>query len=340
MSDFQDDARSHDEALLVGNFVKLYGSIVTSSVWGESAPTRIVWLTMLAIADVNGGVAGSVPGLARIANVTIPECEAALAVLEAPDEYSRTEENEGRRIREVRGGWMVLNYKLYRELRTPKQVIEAERKADYRERQKEQRDTTGLSRMSHTEGEGEVEAEVTTHSLTPAREEVPEEWSWMSVVMSDFCLRRENPAAWASAFAGMTAGLGTPGGKSVTQAQIEQSCNEIEQLGGDITPRRFRRVLEQVIEPASAFANTPREGSPANAIEARAAKMLAEFRECRAPMHPNSVTPEGWAKLDDAGRVAMKMIGGAPRVLNASDRDYGFIVKEFTKFYTNERRGT
>jgi len=35
--------------------------------------------------------------------------------LKSPDPYSRTKQDEGRRIKEVEGGWLVLNHKKYRE---------------------------------------------------------------------------------------------------------------------------------------------------------------------------------------------------------------------------------
>lgn len=149
---------------MVGNFVKLYGSIVTSSVWSESAPTRIVWLTMLAIADANGGVAGSVPGLARIANVTLAECEAALKVLSEPDAYSRTTDHDGRRITAVPGGWTVLNYKLYREMRTAKQVADAERQARHRA---VGQSVTVTEVTTEEEGEEEVRGQRTTTTPPP-----------------------------------------------------------------------------------------------------------------------------------------------------------------------------
>jgi hypothetical protein len=60
-------------------YTKLFSSITESTVWGESYATRIVWVTMLAMADAKGAVYGSVPGLARRANVTLQEVEQALA---------------------------------------------------------------------------------------------------------------------------------------------------------------------------------------------------------------------------------------------------------------------
>lgn len=72
---------------------------------------------MLAMCDRNGVVEGTIPGLARIANVTVEECEAALARFKAPDRYSRSKEHEGRRIDEIDGGWLLLNHAKYRSMR-------------------------------------------------------------------------------------------------------------------------------------------------------------------------------------------------------------------------------
>lgn len=115
-------------------YVKIFGSILGSSVWGESPTTRIVWITMLAMADANGHVEASVPGLARYANVTVKQCEAALAALSAPDPHSKTPDHEGRRIEKADRGWTILNYLLYREMQSPKQIADAARAQAHRDR--------------------------------------------------------------------------------------------------------------------------------------------------------------------------------------------------------------
>jgi len=96
------------------NYTKLFNSIVTSTIWTEDDKTRIVWITMLAMSDQNGEVHASVPGLARVAGVTLADCELALGKLLAPDPYSRTPDNEGRRIAPIDGGWELLNHRKYR----------------------------------------------------------------------------------------------------------------------------------------------------------------------------------------------------------------------------------
>lgn len=99
------------------SFTKLFSSITESTVWGESHATRIVWITMLSMADRKGRVQASIPGLANRARVTLEEAEHALERFMAPDKYSRTPDNEGRRIEPMDGGWRLLNYEKYRHMR-------------------------------------------------------------------------------------------------------------------------------------------------------------------------------------------------------------------------------
>lgn len=119
---------------MTGNFVKLYGTILDSSIWGEPHATVRLWITMLAMADQNGAVNASVGGLARRANLTREECDAALTTLLSPDPDSKSPEHEGRRIEAIEGGWLVLNHRAYRDLRTDKQIEVAERQRRFRER--------------------------------------------------------------------------------------------------------------------------------------------------------------------------------------------------------------
>jgi hypothetical protein len=119
-------------------YTKLFNSIITSTIWSEDDKTRIVWITMLAIADKNGEVQGSIPGLARIAGVDLDDCRAAIRKFLSPDSDSRTKDDEGRRIEDIDGGWSLLNHQKYREMASKDELREAEskRKARYRARQK------------------------------------------------------------------------------------------------------------------------------------------------------------------------------------------------------------
>lgn len=96
-------------------YTKLFGSILTSTIWRESKETKVLWITMLALANKDGVVEASIPGLAHVANLTLEECQSGLAAMESPDPYSRTKEHEGRRIETIDGGWQILNYLKYRD---------------------------------------------------------------------------------------------------------------------------------------------------------------------------------------------------------------------------------
>lgn len=75
------------KSTMTETYAKLFGSILDSTVWQESLPTKVVWITMLAMKDRDGYVGASVPGLASRAGVTIKECEEALKKFTSPDPY-------------------------------------------------------------------------------------------------------------------------------------------------------------------------------------------------------------------------------------------------------------
>ena len=145
------------------SFTKLFSSIMESTIWIEPYPTRIVWVAMLAMADRKGRVCASVPGLAKRAGVTRDECEAALVTFLSPDPDSRTKALEGRRIEPIDGGWCLVNYVKYREMRDNEERREYQREWDRtkRERPSTKSDKSDSFRPSPTqaEAEGEPEAE-------------------------------------------------------------------------------------------------------------------------------------------------------------------------------------
>lgn len=126
----------HRYSNVMPNYTKLFNSIVTSTIWTEDDKTRIVWITMLAIADQNGEVQASIPGLARLAAVSISDAEIAISKFLGPDPYSRTPENDGRRIAKIDGGWELLNHAKYRRMASLAEAKEAnsERQRRHRER--------------------------------------------------------------------------------------------------------------------------------------------------------------------------------------------------------------
>jgi hypothetical protein len=154
-------------------YVKLFGSILDSSIWSTDLATRVVWITMLTMADEYGIVYASVDGLANRARISEPECRKALKTLLAGDRNSRTKNDrgttlEGRRIEELEGGWQVINYQKYRELRSHKQIADAARQARHRLRAVTERDktVTDVTKVNGHDVTVEAEAEADTEANT------------------------------------------------------------------------------------------------------------------------------------------------------------------------------
>ena len=148
-------------------YAKLFSSITESSLWSEPKEVRLLFVTMLAKADQMGFIEASIPGLARVANLTIEETERGLEALQSPDKYSKNADNEGRRIMPAPGGFVLLNYEDYRARRSAE-----ERRAYMRDYMREYRKQSvnkskqtlaGVSRgkpgLAQAEAEAEAEAE-------------------------------------------------------------------------------------------------------------------------------------------------------------------------------------
>ena len=165
-------------------FTKLFNSILDSTIWQEPPATKLVWITLLAMADRSGDVHASIPGLAKRAGVTLPECEAALACLTSPDRYSRTQEHDGRRIEIIDGGFALLNHGKYRALLSAEERREYNRtkQAEYRAAKKApvkdlSPNVNDNQQNAHsTEAEAEAEAVLLSPHTHRGREAQEEYW--------------------------------------------------------------------------------------------------------------------------------------------------------------------
>lgn len=110
----------------MAGYTKLFSSILDSSIWSEPDHVRLVWITMLAMCDRDGIVEASLPGLVRRAVLPQDKVEDALRVLGEPDLHDRSGVKDGRRIEAVQGGWVIVNYEVYRR----KQDAEERREKD------------------------------------------------------------------------------------------------------------------------------------------------------------------------------------------------------------------
>ena len=117
----------------------LWNGIVESSLWDEPDYVVKIFLTMIAIKDADHIVRSTAYQLARKARKTEQEVLDALKVLSSPDKKRmEKQEFEGRRIKSVEEGWLVLNGEKYREMVSLEMKRARNRRAQaaWRERQK------------------------------------------------------------------------------------------------------------------------------------------------------------------------------------------------------------
>lgn len=168
------------------SYSKLFSSLVHSSLWTAEDHVRLLFVTLLAIADREGFVYGSRHGLERTANIRWGESAKGdrdpWEVLLSPDPDSsdifRNPANQGRRIEEVPGGFRILNYLYYRSLRNNDDRKEQNRRAQqkFRAKSSTQRASAKISQRkprsallspdkpqsAHAEAEAEAEADKET----------------------------------------------------------------------------------------------------------------------------------------------------------------------------------
>jgi len=146
-------------------YSKLFSSLVHSSLWGEQDHVRLLFITLLAVADRDGHCWGSRSGFERLAMLD-PDAHYerdAWTVLMSPDKDSsdrlRNPDNEGRRIREIPGGFEIINYAYYRSLRNDDDRKEQNREAQRRHRAKNKPKSPAVSPGQPPSAHAEAEAE-------------------------------------------------------------------------------------------------------------------------------------------------------------------------------------
>lgn len=166
---------------------KIFTKILDSSIWLESDSTRIVWLTMLASMDQDGFCQfASAANLAHRAIVPLAATESALKILESPDKNSADQDNEGRRIERVDGGWMVLNATKYRDIVTSSESRKKNRERVQRFRNKQKGDVCNALRNDPVmQSEAVAIANADLNPLPPLEEQKPSAYQEGQVVEMD-----------------------------------------------------------------------------------------------------------------------------------------------------------
>jgi hypothetical protein len=152
-------------------YVKAFQSLLDSSIWAESSDIRVVWMTMLLMANQDGIVLAAAPGIANRARVDVNTCLQALQKFQEPDPDSRTMEHEGRRIERVDGGYLILNYTKYRQLRDENQRRNYMREYMAKRREQERKQLlapVNTCKQQLAQAEADTEAEAKRNGVVPA----------------------------------------------------------------------------------------------------------------------------------------------------------------------------
>ncbi len=142
----------------MNGYCKLFTDIVTSTIWQTPLGCRVLWVTMLALKDEMNICRATVPALAKLCDISIEDCQKYLQDFQSPDEFSRSQEYEGKRIEQVEGGWLILNGQKYRDM------LRGQERRDYiRQKVAEHRKRVNKckqSKQSKPIAEAEAKAEV------------------------------------------------------------------------------------------------------------------------------------------------------------------------------------
>jgi hypothetical protein len=159
-------------------YCKLHAKIVMSSIWAEPPHVRLLWITMLAVADADGNVEGSVCGLANLARISVEDCEAGLRRLQQPDPFS-SDGTTGERIQALTDGlWHIINHDRYRERQTRRQALDAARKKKARAKKADAsaRSARAVSVSVSVSAEKKGQQEQLPVLHTPELEDLRREW--------------------------------------------------------------------------------------------------------------------------------------------------------------------
>lgn len=119
------------------NWTPLFSDLMQSSIWRCSPHIKLAWITILATKDYKSQIIETNPGLLGwAAGITEEQAAEALELFQQPDKYSRSAEEEGRRIKRLEGNkYLVINGYSYSQkiMSQAKKDADAARKAEARE---------------------------------------------------------------------------------------------------------------------------------------------------------------------------------------------------------------
>ena len=121
----------------MNTWAPIFASIVDSSLWDEDDAVCKVFITILAKKEMDQVYRGTAYRLGKQTGKTEEEIERVLKILCNPDKRRReAQEFDGRRLRKVEGGWLVLNGEKYERLMREEMERLRWRKAQAKAREK------------------------------------------------------------------------------------------------------------------------------------------------------------------------------------------------------------
>lgn len=123
-------------------FGKVFASMYKGTLYGQWQAI-ITMQQLIVLADAEGVIDMTPPAISAHTSIPLDIIETGLKILQQPDPYSRTPDNEGRRIELIDPsrpwGWVLVNHKFYRDLASEQDRRDKtrERVRKFREKQKE-----------------------------------------------------------------------------------------------------------------------------------------------------------------------------------------------------------
>lgn len=232
----------------VSAFTKLDSGIVHSTIWVQPHDVLRTWIALLALADQHGIAKTAAPSLAHLCMIPLDRMRQIIAILESPDEDSRSEAEDGRRIVKVEGGWQLVNHAAYRNKRDPESDRDRKRAWDREHRpsghaRAQKSDTvrhsptqSGDSPTSPTQAEAEADISPSLRSGDARKRAAPDR-TITSIKGVSVPPRPDDaePQAW-----GDWLGLRKAKSAPVTETVIEQARREAAKAG--LTLTRFLEI--------------------------------------------------------------------------------------------------
>jgi hypothetical protein len=100
------------------NIVGIDKSTLYQPLWQRPTAVRVLWMTLLFLADDDGFIDASLPALAKYSGLTLDQVRESLDVLLGPEPYADDlRAYQGRQISEVDRGWRLNAHERFRRRR-------------------------------------------------------------------------------------------------------------------------------------------------------------------------------------------------------------------------------